>query len=185
MLGLSHISPQTFGSLEEIEAKWLGIERSQDPDPDVWRWSPLPLPKFVEMMAIATMARSIVELGRRPTFFEPGCGVGTKLYVAQEEFDLEASGWELFPEYVEQCGELGVKAEVHDLRAEEPDWASFDIIYTSRPFKDDDYERRWEARVQERMRPGAVLIQAFAGVKPYAWQPWLFAAPWRVVSVKP
>jgi SAM-dependent methyltransferase len=174
----------TLEELEELEAKWLRRNYLEEPDPNLWKWAPTPLPKFMEMIAYATMVRDIVELDRQPRFFEAGCGIGTKLYIAKHEFGLEELGWELFPEYVEQAVAIGVNAQQHDLRAEEPAWADFDIIFISRPFKDDMEEHEWELRVQEGMRPGAVLIACYAAVKPYTWR-WVYKGPWRIVAVKP
>lgn len=157
----------------------------QSPDPDIWRWSPNPLEHFINMLSTATMCRETVQLGTVPRFFEAGCGPGTKLYVAREYFDLIADGWDVIPEYVEYARqELNVNAELHDLDNEDPPWERYDIVYISRPFKDDAKERAWEAKVQERMRPGAVLMASFAGVKPYSWR-WLYREPWRLVAVKP
>lgn len=173
----------TMEHLEEIEAEWLAMERRREPDPDLWRWSPTPLPKFVDMLGVASMCREIMDLDRKPRFFEAGCGVGTKLVVAKQ-FGLEELGWELFPEYVEQARALGVNVEQHDLRQDEPDWGSFDIVFLSRPFKDDEENRQFEQRAMDAMRPGAVLMSSFAGVKPYGWR-WLYKGPWRVVAVKP
>jgi SAM-dependent methyltransferase len=170
--------------LEALEAEWLRRNYETEPDPNLWKWAPTPLPRFMEMMSYATMAKDIVESEWPPRFFEAGCGIGTKLYIARHEWGMDELGWEIFPEYVEQARKLDVNAEQHDLRTEEPDWASFDIVFISRPFKDDAEEHVWEQKVQDAMRPGAVLIASYAAVKPYSWR-WLYKGSWRIVAVKP
>jgi hypothetical protein len=135
------------------------------------------------MLGIAT-GFAIPEAGKRATFFEPGCGIGTKLYLARHGYDLDETGWEIEPDYLEICSRLGVHAEWHDLRQETPDYAAYDIVYISRPYKDDEAEREYEESVHAAMRPGAVLIAAFAGVKPYTWA-CHYRMPWRGVWVKP
>ena len=173
-----------IASLEELEAEWVRRNYETTPDPDLWKWAPTPLPRFQEMLAYATMTREMNELDHRPRFFEAGCGIGTKLYIAKYQFGLDELGWELFPEYIEQAKKLGVNVEQHDLRAEEPNWREYDIIFVSRPFKDDQEERNLETRIQRCMRPGAVLVSSYSAVKPYSWR-WLYKGSWRIVAVKP
>jgi SAM-dependent methyltransferase len=170
--------------LEALEAEWLRRNYLEDPHEALWKWAPTPLPKFIEMLAYATLVREIADLDRAPRFFEAGCGIGTKLYVAKHEFGLDELGWELFPEYVKQAQELGVNVQQHDLRAEEPAWHKFDIVFISRPFKDETEEHAWEERIQAAMQPGAVLMASYAAVKPYTWR-WVYKGSWRIVAVKP
>jgi SAM-dependent methyltransferase len=178
------ISDERFAELEAMEAEWVRRERQHSPDPTRWRWSPCPLPHFREMLATAVGIREVQELDHQPSFFEAGCGIGTKMMLAIEEHGLHVEGWEIEPEYVDLCRSNGLNVWQRDLSKEQPPWAEYDIIYLSRPFKDDQQEREWEQHVMDAMRPGAVLMQAFAGVKPYKWR-WYYRAPWRVVSVKP
>lgn len=179
-------APNWFERLEGLEAEWVAIERKQEPDPQFWRWSPTPLPKVRVMMAIADMYRGIAELETEPKFFDAGCGIGTKMAVAEWEFGWDAYGWDLYPEYIRVAtDQLGMaNARVANLRNEEPIWHAYDIVMISRPFKDDAEQEAWERKVQTQMRPGAVLIATHAAVKPYSWR-WLYRAPWRIVAVKP
>lgn len=175
-----------FAELEALEAKWVSIERKQEPDSQFWRWSPTPLPKVREMMATVDMYREITKLERAPRFFDAGCGIGTKMALAEEMFVWEANGVDLYEEYINVArNELGLEfAWVGDLRRNEPPWSVYDIVMISRPFKDDEEEEAWERKVHASMRPGAVLIATHAAVKPYSWR-WLYRAPWRIVAVKP
>jgi hypothetical protein len=173
-------------SLEELnrlEMMQLARERElSDPDPDMWRWSPLEIAEFARML---NCARQLVMDGvRRLTFMEAGSGIGTKLYLAQYHFGMTAIGYEISRDYIAQASELNVNTIQCDLRSEEPAWDDADIVYIARPFKDDKYEVSWEEKVMAKMRRGSALISAYAAVKPYKWR-CHYRAPFRGVWVKP
>jgi hypothetical protein len=170
----------TVPQLWDIEMAQMKLEQGKKPDPEMWRWSPLDIIEFDRMLNVAwhiAMNYNIFMRGangafRRVSIAEPGCGIGTKLYLAKTKYGMSETGYEINKEYVQKAAELGleVNIETRDLRAgPQPPWAMFDIVYTSRPFKDDREEREWERSVQEAMRPGAVLISAFTSLKPYKW----------------
>lgn len=166
-----------------MEIAQLKLEReTTDPDPDMWRWSPLEITEFARMLDVAR--RLFTASLRKLRFAEAGCGIGTKLYLAERQFDLDAIGYEINDDYLAKCRELGVRAEKCDLRVDKPPWEKFDIVYLSRPFKSDEYEVRWEWEVLSAMRPGAVLINAYAAIKPHKWQCY-YRKPFRGVWVKP
>jgi SAM-dependent methyltransferase len=173
--------------LWDMEMAQLKAEHGRTPDPAMWRWSPLDIREFDIMLHIARGLADVERANRLHgglSFFEAGCGIGTKLYLAKNKYGLQELGWEFQKDYLETCEQLGVLAEYHDLRAEEPRWDAFDIVYIARPFKDDMAERTWEVAVQDAMRPGAVLIAAFAASKPYDW-PCFYRRAWRGIWVKP
>jgi hypothetical protein len=93
-------------------------------------------------------------------------------------------GYEINDVYLAKSRLLGVMAVKCDLREDKPPWGKYDIVYLSRPFKSDEYEIAWEKEVMESMRSGAVLISAYAAVKPYQWQCY-YRKPFRGVWVKP
>lgn len=117
------------------------------------------------------------------TFCEAGCGIGTKLYLAKHYYGLSEFGYEIDDRYLAKCEELKVHAIKCDLREYSPPWPVFDIVYLARPFKDDSAEAEWEQGVMDAMRPGGVLISAFAAVKPYRWACY-YRRPFRGVWVK-
>lgn len=173
-------------SLEELhrlEMMQLAKERElSDPDPEIWRWSPLEIAEFARML---NCARQLVMDGlRRLTFMEAGSGIGTKLYLAQYHFGMKAVGYEINDEYIAQARGLNVDTVKCDLREEDPPWDDADIVYIARPFKDDQYEVDWENKVMAKMRQGTALISAYAAVKPYKWRCY-YRAPFRGVWVKP
>lgn len=174
-----------------MELDQLGRERElSDPDPDLWRWSPLELSEFARMLEVArSLAAQITrrrgEALRILTMAEAGSGIGTKLYLAQNYFDIAAVGYEISEEYIAIASGLGVNtvhADLRDLPASE--WApGKNIVYIARPFKDDAVESEWERSVHAAMDDEAVLISAYAAVKPYAW-PCYYRAPFRGVWIK-
>jgi SAM-dependent methyltransferase len=177
--------------LFRMEMDQLEKEKLKDPDDVIWRFSPLDIRVFDVML---NLAHNLVvglrgdEPGPRATdisFVEAGCGIGTKLYLAKHKYFMTEYGYEINPEYIEKCHELGVQAELRDLSEDpQPIWGAYDIVYTCRPFKNDIFEQKWERSVQEAMRPGAVLIASFTARKPYHW-PCYLRAPFRGVWVKP
>ena len=182
--------PLSLAELAKLEMAQLAREReTTDPDPELWRWSPLELPEFARMLEVA---RSLAMDGlRRLTFMEAGSGIGTKLYVAHYHFGMTAVGYEINEDYIRQARELNVTTHQCDFRTESPAWDDGDIVYIARPFKSDEsdtvapdkVEIAWEQSVHLAMRPGAVLIAAFAAVKP-DW-PCYYRRPFRGVWVKP
>ena len=168
--------------LWEMELEQLYLEHeTTDPDPEMWRWSPLELAEFDRMLTVATQCLVGFHLIK---FCEAGCGIGTKLYLAKMYHGLQEVGYDISHDYLTKALELEVDARYMDLRTDSPPWAEYDIVYTARPFKEDEYEVAWEKSVQEGMRPGAVLIAAYTSFKPYSW-PCYYRAPFRGVWVKP
>lgn len=173
----------TLKDLWDLEMTQLKLEReTTEPDPDLWRWSPLEITEFARMLEVA---RGLAVAGlRKLRFAEAGCGIGTKLYLAKHQFQLDETGYEISELYLAMCRELKVNAVKCDLRVDKPPWDKFDIVYLSRPFKSDKYEVMWEWEVLNAMRPGTVLMSAYAAVKPYKWQCY-YRKPFRGVWVKP
>lgn len=179
-------------TLWDMELEQLYKEReTTDPDPEMWRWSPLELWEFVRMLEVAVRVVTVNPTGAlrelgiaKIKFCEAGSGIGTKLYVAKQYFELSEVGFEISDDYLAKSARLEVNASKMDLRTESPNWSAYDIIYTARPFKTDEMESAWEQAVQDAMRPGAVLISAYTSTKPYSWQ-CFYRAPFRGVWQKP
>jgi hypothetical protein len=108
------------------------------------------------------------------------------LYLAKHKYRIAEYGYEINDDYLAKAHELGVQCEKRNLSDlnRQPLWSVFDIVYIARPFKDEIKEQKWEQFVQDKMRPGAILISTFVAVKPYSW-PCLYRAPWRGVWIKP
>jgi hypothetical protein len=168
-----------------MEMDQLCLEReTTEPDPDMWRWSPLELTEFDRMLTVAVQVVSRFSGLRQLFFAEAGSGIGTKLYLAKHYHNLKETGYEISRDYLAKSARLGVNAYRWDLREKQPPWSHFDIVYIARPFKDDAVEVAWESAVCDAMKLGAVLISAYSAHKPYSW-PCYYRAPFRGVWQKP
>jgi hypothetical protein len=168
--------------LWKMELEQLYLEReTTDPDPEMWRWSPLELAEFERMLIVAKSTLAGID---NLKFIEAGCGIGTKLYLASVHYGLDAVGYDISHDYLEKAKRLNVDARYMDFRAESPPWNEYDIVYVARPFKEDPVEVAFENSVRDGMSPGAVYISAYTSVKPYSW-PCFYRAPFRGVWQKP
>jgi len=178
----------SLDDLFRMEMDQLEKEHGRDPDPDSWRWSPSDIRLWDEMLRTAyNYYRETDSHSRGPIcIWEAGSGIGTKLYRAKHEYNMIEYGFERFDYYVAAARELGVACEQRDLSDldDQPAWEVPDIVFTARPFKDDLLEVKWEQLIQDRMRPGTVLISTFTARKPYGWTV-LYRATFRGVWVKP
>lgn len=177
----------SLDELFDMEMAQLNEEHGRVPDPDSWRWSPSDIRIWAEMLAVAVKhldAQDLPNYGQH-SIWEAGSGIGTKLRWAKQ-LGLIEYGFEKFDYYIEAARKLDVQCEQRDLSDldNQPSWEVPDIVFTARPFKSNLLEHKWEALVQEQMRPGAVLISTFTAKKPYGWQV-LYRATFRGVWVKP
>src|SRR5262252_4406647 len=91
VVGTDHLIPRQ--KLWDLELEQLYKEReTTDPDPEMWRWSPLELWEFDRMLTVATQ---LFDGLRQLSFCEAGCGIGTKLYLASRYHNLRATGFEI------------------------------------------------------------------------------------------
>jgi hypothetical protein len=179
----------SLDELFKMEMRQLSRERGRNPDPAYWRWSPSDIRIWSQMLHVAHKYLCSTEsysVHRPLSIWEAGSGIGTKLYLAKHYYGMVEYGFELFDYYIAAAKELGVACEQRDLSDldNQPDWSIPDIVFTARPFKDDLLENKWEKLVQDRMRPGAVLISTFTSRKPYGWTV-LYRATFRGVWAKP
>jgi len=176
-----------LNELFKMEMRQLSRERGRDPDPAYWRWSPSDIRIWAQMLQVAiNHFRDVDFHSHGPiSIWEAGSGIGTKLLWAKQRGLIEY-GFELFDYYIEEARKLGVACEQRDLSDldNQPSWEVPDIVFTARPFKDELLENKWEKLVQDRMRPGAVLISTFTSRKPYGWTV-LYRATFRGVWAKP
>jgi SAM-dependent methyltransferase len=176
---MQNLNISDYKHLVDLEKAWIGqLPRNKDN----WDWQPYPLEDFINMCQVVADA---YPPGMVPTFLDPGCGIGTKVYVAQQVFGWEAAGFDICEKYIQVAvQELGLDHNVLLFDADEfPHYDVFDIVYLSRPFRDDKREYRYEQRVQNEMKPGAFLIMGWAGAKPQ-WEMY-YRGPWKGVWRKP
>src|SRR5215472_7185225 len=185
-MGNMYTLDQLF-QMEEIQRK---KEQGKDPDPAVWRWSPFDIRVFDEMLQkacdLAVREQAAREEYGTLSYVEAGSGIGTKVYWAEHEYHLIATGYEINDEYLAMSRQLGVTVIPMDLSDldNQPVWQAYQIVYSARMFKDDVFQAKWEQNLQHALYPGTVLMMTYAASKPYDW-PCYLRAPWRGVWVKP
>ncbi len=92
------------------------------------------------------------------SFLDIGCGTGNVLVIA-EQFEFDVYGFEKDEHPVKVAkrfiGEDRVTQE--DIWAYEG-YRKFDVVYYFCPFSDGETQRRFEEMVEEKMKPGSILI---------------------------
>lgn len=91
-------------------------------------------------------------------FLDVGCGIGNIMLFA-EQLGFAVYGIEKDPYPYSIAARLFGEEKVgqHDIWAYDQ-YALFDVIYYFRPFSDHEPQKRFERMIEERMRPGALLI---------------------------
>src|ERR1700722_393906 len=134
---MQELTINDYQYLVDLEMHWIGqIPRSQVN----WDWQPYSLESFITMCRVVADA---YPPGVTPSFLDPGCGIGTKVYVAKTVFGWEATGFDIVPEYIDVArNKLGLKPDSADLGDVDTfkHYDLFDIVYLSRPFRDDKRE---------------------------------------------
>lgn len=135
-----------------LDTDWMSSQAGRD-DRHCAPWMPFPVFDFIALTAEALPESP----GDR--FLEIGCGIGTRMLLAQEIYGLDVSGVERVPEYAEQARALGLTVSVEDALAHKG-YGGHDILWFNRPFRDQMLQRALEQRVWEQMAPGAVAMCA-------------------------
>lgn len=93
-----------------------------------------------------------------PTFLDIGCGIGNVLLFAEQmEFDVYGLEKDPFPCSIAikiHGPERVVQQDIWEFE----DYSRFDVIYYFRPFHDGALERRFERLIEDRLKPGGILI---------------------------
>lgn len=156
-----HVPSAEFRDLQEIlrtaarlDEEWRQkVAQTKEEQPRFLPWMPFPISAFT-----ALLAEAYPELpGDR--FLEIGCGPGSKMLIAEEQFFLDAYGFDRVPEYVAAAEQAGLQVEVADAATWEH-YGEFDVIWMNRPFRDPVPEYQLELKVWADMAPGAVLMCA-------------------------
>lgn len=142
--------PDAIGEANWRDQVWLTRHKELREVEVLYGWEPYPAASFANLLTVAMSVN-------RGTFLEVGCGIGTKLRIA-EVMGLEALGLELFPEYVEEARSIGVQVQQYDIREDGFDYSQYGIVYINHPLRDTQAQDILEYRIQDQMKPGAVLI---------------------------
>lgn len=134
-----------------LEREWMTRPAGRDDLARYLPWMPFSWPDFVALVAEALPETT----GDR--FLDVGCGIGTKLLLAEEIFGLDVRGVERVPEFVKEARQCGlIVAEADALGWD--GYGEFDIVFFNRPFHDNDVQAQLEQQVWADMKSGAVVI---------------------------
>lgn len=142
------------------------------------QFGPIPLSSSIFAYGLT---RAVDAIGN-PTnlsFLDVGCGIGTKLLLAELMFPgLKCEGIESHPTIAKVAWTLGARVKIADA-FEYDEYDRFDIVFAYRPCSDFDMESRLERRVMDCMREGAVLFLVGGQVDPPASWESISGSVWR------
>jgi len=160
--------------IQQMEQEWNETTPKLE---NAYGFQPFRMHDFRVMLMIAASNTK----GRK--FLDAGCGIGSKVWVAQNEFGLDAYGIDIVDEYLSQAHSIGVRAGFADIRDYQA-FGEYDIIYYYGPFREYGEQAAFETRLHAEMKPGALLMTVLAAVKPYSWEQ-VFRRPWQGIWRKP
>ena len=148
-----------------MDSQWLGRVPNRGEMNTYLGWMPFSWPDFV-----ALVAEALPEVtGDR--FLDIGCGVGSKMLLAEEIFGLNVRGVERVPEYVKEARQRGLIVTEADALGWDG-YGEYDLVFFNRPFYDQDLQGQLEAQVWADMKPGAVAIGVnLISPPPQSWYP--------------
>lgn len=141
-------------ALHNIECSHLPPEPDDPDEEDRHRWVPFPCGSFVDACLEAFYLTGGVVKSKK--FLDIGCGIGTKVMLADVLFD--ASGFELNEEYLKVAKLIGCRDVWQGDALEFEKYGDYDILYFYCPFRDDMLQVKFERHVYKHMRKGAILI---------------------------
>lgn len=154
----------TIQKASELDQQWMRNPAGRD-SAACTPWMPFPMFDFIALVAEALPGAP----GER--FLEAGCGIGTRMLLAQVIFGLDVAGFDRVPEYVHEAQKLGLAARCEDAAGYDG-YGDADIVWFNRPFRDRVPQADLEQKVWNEMKPGAVVICAnLEGRPPQDW--WL------------
>tara|TARA_Y100000034_G_scaffold129783_1_gene186909 strand:+ start:443 stop:1054 length:612 start_codon:yes stop_codon:yes gene_type:complete len=141
-------------ALHNIECSHLPPEPDDPDEEDRHRWVPFPCGSFVDA-CIEAFYLSGGEV-KAKKFLDIGCGIGTKVMLADVLFD--AHGLELNEEYLRVADLIGCRNVWQADAMEYVEYGDYDILYFYAPFREDILQNRFERHVYQHMSPGTILI---------------------------
>lgn len=119
--------------------------------PGLYGWEPLPLDQFLDGLDIASVTA-------RGKFLDVGCGIGTKLVLANND-GWQVTGLDIRPEFLAEAAKLCPEAALIEADAREfNSYGDYDFIYCYRPLVDDEAEDRLEEQIVSQLKTGAWLF---------------------------
>lgn len=134
-LGMEYMSLVRSLGLPEACAKYTRPDYD-NPKVDRKQYPYIPLPAPTAEAFLKFTIRKFQQRRRRAprTFLEVGCGFGIVTHIAQTRLGLDASGFDIMPEYVERS-KFYLKGKFFEANALTfPDYGKYDIVYFYQPF---------------------------------------------------
>jgi hypothetical protein len=147
---------------DQLDQAWM--RKVPEDDRRYAPWMPFSNDAFLAL-ALAALREAP---GDPPSFFEIGCGIGSKMMLAHDVLGFSVSGIERVTELAVQAAQLGYDAEIGDA-ADYGGYGKHDIVWFNRACRDPVLQAQLEARVWENMRPGAVAMCANLEAPPPGW----------------
>lgn len=125
------------------------------PEPDTgerYSWIPFPCNNFVDLILEGFFLSG---QDRSKMFLEIGCGIGTKVMLADVLF--EAHGFDVVEEYLELARRLGCKRVFQSDMMLYENFSDFDLLYFYAGSKEVELQREFENRIHQQMKVGALL----------------------------
>jgi len=141
-------------ALHNIECSHLHSDPDAPDEENRHRWVPFPCGSFVDACIEAFYLTGGVVKSKK--FLDIGCGIGTKVMLADVFFD--AHGLELKEEYLSVAKIIGCRNVWQADAMEYEGYGDYDILYFYCPFRDDALESNFEKHVYRHMKPGTVLL---------------------------
>jgi SAM-dependent methyltransferase len=136
-------------ALHNIECSHLP---SEPEDGDKHDWIPFPCGSFVDMCLDAFFA---LGQDRNKKFLDIGCGIGTKVMLADVLFD--SYGFDINKDYTRLARQIGCKNVWYQDAMTFEGYGEYDLLYFYRPFKDNVLEDRLETNVYQQMKEGSFI----------------------------
>ena len=143
---------KTLRWVQDQEREWMLVGNRHDPV--TLPWMPFQPAEFLAIMF------DVVAETNGPWFLDVGCGIGTKMKLAEEIYRLNVVGIEKDPVMAEQAASHWPetsKVLCADALHFDGWYKDADIIWLYRPFRDAEHEVRLEKLITENMKSGAIL----------------------------
>lgn len=146
-------------TIDALERAWFPAVLPEHPE--FYEYQSTPVDTFVVALAQAR------ELAQGDSYLEVGCGIGTKLVIAQH-FGFEVHGIEARAQYAATAAFLcpEAKIEVADARYYDA-YNAFDVIFCYRPIISEEGQAALDRRICEQAKDGAVLLCPYRDLAPH------------------
>lgn len=155
----------TLRMVRDLDREWIAHPAGRDEPERSLPWMPFPVFDFIALTAEALPEAS----GEK--FLDVGCGIGTKMLLADQIFGLDTFGIERVPEYARQARQLGLAVTTGDALTWDK-YGEFDLIFLNLTFRDPGLQNQLEQKAWSDAKSGAVVIGVnLLGRPPESW--WL------------